>query len=192
MSLDAPGLLDAGFAASARSRRRSVSFDVMHEKSVTLCYSEQLVRAAVKAFWFKSTGWSYFAALAVVMGALVYLLAIGSRSWVVGALGMVVAMGVAMAVVLYIVHYRGALLRLRRMRTPQAVLHAGHDSFKLVSDVGTSELSWRAVREIWRFPEFWLLFISRAQFITLPIAALEWETQQFILERVEAHGGRIA
>jgi hypothetical protein len=164
----------------------------MPEKSVTLRYSEQLVRAAVKAFWFRSTGWSYFVALAVVMGALLYLLVVGSRSWVVGALGMLVALGAVMAVVLYIVQYRGALLRLRRMRTPEAVLHAGQDCFKIVSDIGASELSWRAVREIWRCPDFWLLFISRAQFITLPIAALDSETQQFILERVKAHGGKIA
>jgi hypothetical protein len=164
----------------------------MPEKSVTLRYSEELVRAAVRAFWFRSTGWSYFAALGVVIGSLVYLLAIGNRSWVIGALGMAVAIGAAMAAVLYIVHYRGALLRLRRMRTPEALLHARHDSFKMVSDAGTTELSWGVVREIWRFPDFWLLFISRAQFITLPIGALNRETQQFILERVEAHGGRIA
>ena len=164
----------------------------MPEKPITLRYTEQLVRAAVKAFWFRSTGWSYFAALAVVIGALVYLLGTGSRSWMVGALGMLVALGAAMAVVLYIVHYRAALLRLRRMRAPEAVLYPGHECFKIVSDVGASELSWRVVREIWRFPDFWLLFISRAQFITLPIAALDSETQQFILDRVKAHGGKIA
>jgi hypothetical protein len=41
-------------------------------------------------------------------------------------------------------------------------------------------------------PTFWLLFLSRAQFITLPLADLDTEARSFILDRAKSHGARVA
>jgi hypothetical protein len=41
------------------------------------------------------------------------------------------------------------------------------------------------------FPEFWLMLFSRAQFVTLPLADLDIEARELILDRVKSHGGNV-
>ncbi len=161
-------------------------------RAATLHYSEPLVRRAIRAFWWRSTGWSYFIALFILLGIFVYLLATGNRSWWVGVFGAGLGMGLAMAVALYAVHFRSSLARFRRMKAKEATLEMFDDRFRMVSDVGTTECSWTVVIKVWRFPEFWLLFYSAAQFTTLPVSDLDAESQAFILERVKAHGAEVA
>lgn len=160
--------------------------------AITLRYSEKLIRSAVRAFWWRSTGWSYIGSLVLVLVVVAYDVSAGDRSWVVGVLGCLLVMAVIVSVALYAVHYRGSLGRLRRMSVPQAVFEPAEETFKISSDVGMVELPWGAVKEVWRFPAFWLLFTSRAQFITLPLEDLDSEVQQFVLDNIRTHGGKIA
>jgi hypothetical protein len=44
---------------------------------------------------------------------------------------------------------------------------------------------------VWRYPSFWLLFFSKTQFATLPLADFSPEAKAFILERVQDSGGKI-
>jgi hypothetical protein len=157
-----------------------------------LCYSEALIRKAVWAFWRRVTGWRYFFAIILVLVSFIYSVASGDRSWWVGVSASILCLAVAFAVALYVVHYRGSITRFRRMQSPQATFEAGNDRFRVTSDVGSSELSWSTIIEVWQFPEFWLLFLSRAQFITLPLADLDSEAQEFILSQAKAHGAKIA
>ncbi len=66
------------------------------------------------------------------------------------------------------------------------------EHFRLSSDVGTSELLWTAVKEVWSFPEFILVFLSKAQFFTLPISDLGKEGRDLILAKARAKGAKIA
>ena len=159
---------------------------------ITLRYSENLVRSAVRAFWWRSTGWSFFGAMALLASLEAYDLSTGNRSWTVGVIGCVLIVAALLAVALYVVHYRRSLSRLRRISIPQALFEPAEETFKITSDVGTLEISWRAVREVWRFPHFWLLFISRSQCITLPLEDLDPEELQFVLDHIKAHGGKVA
>ena len=45
--------------------------------------------------------------------------------------------------------------------------------------------------ELWQFPAFWLMFFSKSQFVTLPLAGFTPEAKAFVLERLEASGARI-
>lgn len=161
-------------------------------KSFKLHYSEPLIRSAVWVFWCRVTGWRYFVAIALVLGSLIYSIASGDRSWWVGISASILCLAVIFAITLYVTHYRGAMMRFRRMQSPKATFEAGPDRFRLTSDVGTSELSWNTITEVWQFPEFWLLFLSRAQFITLPLADLDTEARNFILSHIKSNGGKIS
>jgi hypothetical protein len=44
---------------------------------------------------------------------------------------------------------------------------------------------------VWQFRDFWLLFFSPAQFITLPLADLDSEARDLILSRVRSHGAKV-
>jgi YcxB-like protein len=158
---------------------------------IKLHYTEPLVRRAVKAFWLRDTGWHGFAALLLGLVLLVYSVAAGDRSWLVGVFGSVLAMGVLFSALRYLGHYRASVGRFRSMHSPEATLEVGDEKFRITSDVGSSEMRWDTVTKIWRFPEFWLMFFSRAQFVTLPLADLDGEAREVILGRVKSHGGKV-
>ena len=72
----------------------------------TLIYSKALLRQAVFAFWRRSVGVGFFVALLIAALGLVVLVALGQSSWIIGGLATVLAVGIAFAMVVYVVHYR--------------------------------------------------------------------------------------
>ena len=158
----------------------------------TLIYSESLLRQAVFAFWRRSVGVGFFVALLVAALGLGVLVAQGQASWIVAALAALLMLGIAYATAVYLVHYRNSLRKFHEMDKPRATFRADESSFTMSSDIGTTTLEWSTVKELWQFPTVWLLLYSKAQFSTLPLACLSPETQDFILQRVQAAGGKVA
>jgi len=161
-------------------------------KSITLHYSEDLIRRAVTAYWLRLTGWRYWIALALSLSSLIYLIATGDRSWIVGVFGSGLALGIIFPVAIYFYQYNASLSRYRRMHNPEATFKPGEASFRMTSDVGSSNLSWSTIREIRRFPDFWMVFFSQSQFVILPLVDLDSETRDWILAHVKPHGTKIA
>lgn len=157
----------------------------------TLHYSEALLRRAVRAFWLRLTGWSFLAAMLVIAGAVAALLIQGNTSWVTGTLATVFVIGAVVAVSLYTIPARESLRKFREMESPVASFVAEESTFSFSSELGNSSLTWSAVTEIWRFKEFWLLSLSKSQFITLPLADLPSDMQAFVLEHIRAAGGKV-
>jgi hypothetical protein len=160
-------------------------------KELKLHYSEALVRRAVRSFWWRVTGWLYVIAILLMLFSFSAALLRGDRSWWVGAIGTALVLGIIFGLTLYLVHIRGSLSRFRRMRIPEATLAYSEEGFRITSDVGSSELAWSAVTELWRFDDFWLLFLSKAQFITLPAADLDAEVRDFMLHKAQACGTKV-
>jgi drug/metabolite transporter (DMT)-like permease len=157
----------------------------------TLIYSEALLRQAVFAFWRRSVGVGFLAALLVAVLGLVVLVTQGMASWLVGTIAAVLVLGIGFAAAVYVVHYRNSLRKFRQMDKPQATFRADESSFTIISDIGPSTLQWSAVKELWQFPSVWLLLYSKAQFTTLPLACLSPETQAYIVQRVRESGGKV-
>lgn len=156
-----------------------------------LVYNEQLLRQVVFGFWRRSIGIGPLIAFAIAILCIVLLIVQGDASWIVGALGAVLAMGAAFAAAVYVVHYRNTMRKFREMGEPEATFRAEDSTFTLSSGLGTSTLKWSSIKEVWRFEEFWLLLFSRAQFVTLPTANLSAEMQTFVLRQVQATGGKL-
>ncbi|MES2889628.1 MAG: YcxB family protein [Pseudomonadota bacterium] len=157
----------------------------------TLVYAEPLLREAVLAFWRRTVGVGYLVVLIALVLTLGALLVQGQRSWLVGMLATTVALGVAFAALLFAVHHRRALRKLREMGEPLATFRAEAASFTLSSGRGTATLPWSAVKALWQFPEVWLMLYSKAQFSTLPVACLSPEMRAYVVQRIEAAGGKI-
>ena len=160
-------------------------------ESMKLRYSECLIRRAIWAFWWRSTGYTFFGTLCILLAVFVYLFSIGDRSWWLGVLGSILGAVASVAVTLYFVHFQHSMARFRRMKSNDATLEVGDDRFKMTSDFGSTELSWSAVVKVWKFPEFWLLFYSAAQFTILPLDDLSLDSQATILERLKTHGAEV-
>jgi hypothetical protein len=158
----------------------------------TLKYTETLLRQAVLAFWRRSVGVvGFLVAQALLVCGLAFLLWSGDRSWMVGALGTVLFLDCAVALAVYFFHLRRSLAKFRAMGSPSAVLTLDEGSVSLASDLGSTSVPWSAVKEVWRFPDFWLLLFSKAQFVTIPLASVSAEMQAFIMTRVSATGGKV-
>src|SRR5688572_795654 len=110
---------------------------------IQLHYSEPMIRRAVRAFWMRVVGWPFLVATLLVSASLVSLLAVGDRSWLVGAIGAALALVVLFAVALYVVHYRGSVGRFRRLKTPEATFDPGEHRFRVTSDAGLVEVPWK-------------------------------------------------
>jgi hypothetical protein len=159
---------------------------------IKLHYSEALVRRTVKAYWLRTVGWRAFFIDAVLLAFLIYEAAKGNRSWQIGAVGALFVVMAGLTAAVYVVHYRSSMGRFRLMRTPEAMLELGEERFGVASDFAKSEIAWKAVVEVWRYPDFWLIFYSKAHFNTLPTADLDAAARDYILDRVTAHGGKIS
>lgn len=149
-----------------------------------ITYSAADIQLAVRRFWWRTAGWKMLASVALTLSCLVMLLIAGDRSWLVGALGTVSAMGIAFLVLLYVVRYRHGISRLVAMGSPTALFSASQDSLAISSGAGTAKLNWPAFLAIWKFPEVWLLLVSRNQYITLPVDRVAPEFLDFVQERV--------
>lgn len=77
------------------------------------------------------------------------------------------------------------------MHSKSANFTFSDESLTVSSDLGKSEMSWRAIEKIWKFPDVWLLFVSKSVFITLPLSDIDASTQEFIAEQTLRHGGRV-
>jgi len=157
---------------------------------ISLTYSKSLVRYAVLRFWWRVTGLRFVLAAALLLACFVTLLLGGDTSWFIGVLGTVLAMGVTFAAAVYLVHYHNSLSKLRAMGSPSATLVATDSALLLSSGAGSSTLPWSTVKEVWQFPECWLLLFSKAQFITLPLANVTPDAREFILQQVRSAGGK--
>jgi len=150
------------------------------------------VAQAVRLYWRKTIGVGLLVAVALMVVFLAWRLIHGDRSWLVGLVAAVVLLGVLMPVAVYLTHYRASMRIFRKTSRPTAQLVAEQDAITLSSDRGSSALQWELVKEVWCFETVWLLLFSKAQFVILPLADLPEPMRAFILERVEASGGKIA
>ena len=160
--------------------------------AIKLHYSEELSRKAVRSFMLRFIGWRYVAALTVLLISTIYLFAVGDRSWFIGVFGFALALGVVAPISVFFAHRRAALIRLRRLGKQEAIFEPSEDGFRVTSDVGTMNLPWSEITTVWCFPDFWLLFFSKAEFITLPLADLKSEARDFILTRIRSHGIKVS
>lgn len=157
----------------------------------TLVYSQSLLLRAVWRFWWRTVSLRFLIPGVLMATVLAIELADGNRSWMVGMLGSALVLGAIFPLAIFVAHYRNALHSWQAMGEPRARFVASDRTFKLSTGAGISTLPWTSVREVWQFQDFWLVLFSRAQFATLPLAGVTPEVRAFMVERVQAAGGKI-
>lgn len=157
----------------------------------TAQYSESLVRAAVTRFWLRSLGWR-FAVTLFALGALTaHRVAIGDRSWWVGVLGAVVCFSLALGVLGWFAQRRRAMEALRDLEDGRATFTVREDRLIVRSKRAAAELPWNVIKQVWRYPDLWLLVYSPSGFSTLPLGGVPPEALAEIVTRVRKAGGRL-
>src|ERR1700754_295340 len=117
----------------------------MHEVDVQ--YSEPLVRAAVRAFYWRTLGRAYWLALALAIPATLFvsLLLEGNRSWLVGALGAFLLSFLLYLVIVYRAHFHNTVGAFRRLAKPEGRFVFSDSGVSISSDAGAANVAWSAI-----------------------------------------------
>lgn len=159
--------------------------------SVRLQYTEAVIRDAALASWHRAFGLRFVVALLLVATSLAYLVWHGDRSWFVGVMGTLLILCATFAVGFYLVSLRSSLRKFRKMHSPEASLQGDASGFSVSSELGAFTLPWSAVRQVRRYPDFWLLVLSRTSQVTIPLAGVAPDAQSFLLQKIEGAGGSV-
>ena len=155
---------------------------------IELRYSEDTVRSAVTQFYKRTVGVSLPIVLALMLVFFIYLLATSNTGRVTGLAGSAVAFGLAFLIALYVAHYRNSMQRFRAMKDPKAVLELHDDSLTIRADSGSNVIPSASITEVWTYEDFWLVFLSRAEFFTIPMSDLGPDTREAIRSRFDSWG----
>ena len=90
-------------------------------------------------------------------------------------------------VVVWRAHYVTRMGQLRMMDPPEADLTFSDTDMTIVSSLGAITLPWKRFVEVWELPRFWMLFLARNHFITLPVDALSPEVTDFLRSKLSRH-----
>ncbi|MBE9077579.1 hypothetical protein IQ241_09765 [Romeria aff. gracilis LEGE 07310] len=164
------------------------------EYEVTIRYSSAIARAAARQFFFRFVHFRAIIGGSLLLLACAGLLALKSfwrQATVFGGIGIV------LIVLCYLVGWLYISLSVERFRKLDVSVFTWrftHHSIGTLSELGTQELSWKRVTEVWRFPQVWLIFFHRQGlgYSMLPTAALSRPVKQLIVTQVRAHGGKVS
>lgn len=146
------------------------------------------MRKAVIEFYKRTVGVSLPLVFGLMLIFFVYLLWTGNSSWVTGLVGSVLAFALVMMVALYVTHYRNSIQRFRAMKDPVAILELHSDSLAIKAGSGSSEIPSKSITEVWACEDFWLVFLYRAQFFTIPTLNLSSDERENISSRFNEWG----
>ena len=155
-------------------------------------YSEALIKKTTQRYTLRLVGRGGFITLGAILVCLLYLIAIGDRSWRIGSMATIAGFALVMLPSLYVAFLRRSLATFRAMDRPTAIFRLTDDTLYSKTTLGSSDIRWEAIEKVWKFPEVWLIFYSRGQYITLPTTALDAEACRFILEKVQRCGAQVS
>jgi hypothetical protein len=157
------------------------------EHQITIPITPELIRRATLRYWLRFTGFGAWAAWTITAAVVAWMVVSGDRSWVVGALGVAVALLPAIWISGYCTLLQRAWERLKTMQRKEVDYTFSDRGVGVVSELGTAELPWSAFKEVWRFRDVWILFNGPGGYVYLPPEALSEELRSFLLTRVPKH-----
>lgn len=156
-------------------------------RAATVTYSEDIVRDAVRTFVWRrgiASQKGLWAAEAVMIALLIWLLWSGERGWLVGAFGVVIVLPPGLIIAMWVAHHRNTVGKFRSMPTRRADFVFLNEGFEVASELGASKIPWSTITEIWERPDYGMLFTAPNQFVTLPIQTIPEADRDFLWSRM--------
>ena len=153
----------------------------------TLRYSEPLLREAVRTYvWRRAVleNKRFWAVTMALLALLAWSLANGIRGWPIAVQAFGVAIAFLFLAVLWRAHHVNTLGAFRRLTRPEAQLSFSETAVTVETDLGSGTLPWSTMTEVWEQPGYWMVFTSRNQFMTWPVAGLPEEVRAWLRERL--------
>ncbi len=159
------------------------------DRTATVTYTEEIVRDAVRTFVWRqgiANQKGLWVTEAVMIALLAWLLWSGERGWLVGVLGVIVLLPPGLIVAIWVAHHRNTVGKFRRMTTRRADFAFLNDGLEIMSELGTTKISWTAITGIWEKPDYWMIFIAPNQFVTLPMQTISAADRDFLRSKTSS------
>ena len=163
----------------------------MMDRHVVVTYSEDLLRRVVWKFWLRVIGPTGFIATALLAVGVIYFLLVGDRTWFSGFLLAVLVLALAIGYLSYRNYLTQSLDKLKQMGSLSADMTFKDDGLVVESGMGRSEIPWRIIERAWIYPNYWLIFVGKNNFFTIPMAAIGDELQHFLRQKLQEIGAKI-
>jgi hypothetical protein len=157
----------------------------MMRYEITAEFTPATVKTVARRSIVRLLGVGYFVALLAMALALTYLVANRVNEWTTGAIAAVLLLGIAIPSTLWWKTRSSGLSRLRRMSTPSVKFIFDEKGITADSELGAATVGWKSIEKVWEFPEAWLLFVGRQQYVTVPLPALTEELKDIIKSEVQ-------
>lgn len=158
---------------------------------INMTYSLPVLKKSVFRYWKRALGWRYFIAMLFVSFCFISALIKGDTSWMMGAFAVIFTLGLLFGASVYLNNRYHVLGTFNALQDPTVTFKVYDEKFGLSSELGEGEWPWSAIKEIWQYPDTWLVFLARASYATFPLNTIPTEAQRFVLEKVEEAGGLI-
>ncbi len=155
------------------------------KETYTLRYSKDLVKRAVLSYFFRKMGKGYFIAIVLLSGYFVYELIDGNQSWIIGLIGAVIGFAFIIPVAGIVGHIRIGLRKLVEMKDATATLTITENCLIVQSDIGSSEITWKTITEVWQYPDYWVMLSGGSFLMTIPQSELDDNGRKSILAMLE-------
>lgn len=153
--------------------------------SARLCYTEPMLRRAVRIFVIRRAMASRLSILTV--GMVIAGLVLGLEGSTDLQLGFALAgllFVAAFVAAVWRAHVANTIGRFRAMDPPEADMVATDRDITFISTLGSATLPWTRFTEVWELEDCWMLFTAPSQFSTLPLATLDREARDFLRARL--------
>lgn len=153
---------------------------------ITMTYTLPMLKKSVRRYCLRALGWRYFLAMFFIGFCFISALIKKDTSWMMGAFAVIFTLGLLFGISTYLNNRYHVLGTFRALQNPSVTMKMFDDKFILSSELGEGEWPWSAIKEIWRYPDTWLVFLARASYATFPLDAIPKEAQAFLLEKTQA------
>jgi YcxB-like protein len=161
------------------------------EYQISVRYDKSIIDSAAKQYWVKSFAWKTALGFILLGGAGGSWFYFDSRTWYTATFLALSVILIFMMTALFFVYRNRSLNKLKEMESPIGRWGFTEEVFSVESGMGKVEFKWSVVKKLWRFPDVWLLIYADQSYSTLPVADVSTEVQQFIVEQIQSHGGRV-
>ncbi|HKD29310.1 MAG TPA: YcxB family protein [Xanthobacteraceae bacterium] len=185
-------LVDSGLAkenchVNQWQERRMENDKTPTEATYRVAYTEPMLRRAVWLFVWRGAmrprGWLWLVAIALIG---IGLAGGWSRepSWVLAVYIAAIALAPLYFLLVWRAHFVNTVGLFRSMASPTAEFVFRDQDVSISSELGSTTLPWTRFIDVWERPEFLMMFLTRSQFITLPVADLSEEALAFLRSRL--------
>lgn len=91
----------------------------------------------------------------------------------------------------YFTFLRRAFYRYGQMQSKLVSYRFTEEGLGAKTDLGSGEISWQMLDRVQRYPDVWLLFFGRRDYVYLPVAEMTEPLKDYLLQQAERQGVKV-